>query len=128
MHILKMMLVLTAFDTKCTAVAFQPCPQRTTRMTTLRSARDSDDTRVRLAVLETKMNSMGKTLGRIELSGKNQLQRIELSGKTKLKDVKTGVEEDIGSLKTDLEAVQTEVKKDIGSFKEVRTELKIVED
>jgi hypothetical protein len=82
MHIPMMMLVLTAFDTKCTVVALQPRPQRTTRMMTSRFSHDSGDVRVRLAVLETNMNSMGKTL-----------ERIELSGKTEVNDVKTEVEE-----------------------------------
>jgi hypothetical protein len=128
-----LLLALTAFGTECTMLAFQPRPQHTNRMTALRFTHDSDDMRVRLAVLETNMNSMGKTLERIELCEKTELkevknelkevrvrvaaieinmnsmgktlQRIELSGKKELKEVKTEVEEVNGSLQTELKGV-----------------------
>jgi hypothetical protein len=65
MRIPMMLLALTAFNTKCTIMAFQPRPQRTARMTTLRF--QYDEVRVGVAVLENNMNYMGKRLERIEL-------------------------------------------------------------
>lgn len=62
---------------------FQPGPQRTTRMPTLRFSNDSDGVRVRVAALETNMNSMGKTLERIELSRKTGHKEVN----TELKEM-----------------------------------------
>jgi hypothetical protein len=98
MHIPMMMLVLTAFDTKCTVVAFQPRPQRTSSSrfdsAMSRFSHDSDDMRVRLAVLETNMNLMGKTLERIEKD---------------IGEVRTEPKKDIGSLETEVEEVNGRV-------------------
>jgi tetrahydromethanopterin S-methyltransferase subunit G len=66
MRIPVMLLGLMAFDTKCAITAFQPRPQRTACMTTLRFQHSSDDLPVRVAVLEDRMDAMTKTLERIE--------------------------------------------------------------
>jgi hypothetical protein len=93
----KMLLALTAFDMKCTTMAFQPHPQHTARMMTLRFQHDSHDERL-VRALEDNTS----TLKRIELAMGSM--------KTELKEVEKNLKDDIGSLKTEL-------KGDIASLK-----------
>jgi hypothetical protein len=66
-------LALLAFDAKCTAMAFQPRPQRATRpMTTLRSQHDSDDERSEiLERMELSTDNMELRIDNMELSTDN---------------------------------------------------------
>jgi hypothetical protein len=71
-----MLLAVTAFDAKYTAMAFQPRPQRAARvMTTLRSQHDSDDER--LTAIDTKLAVLDSTAVRTETDIKEMKSDIK---------------------------------------------------
>jgi hypothetical protein len=117
MRIPMMLLGLMAFNTKCTMMAFQPRPQRTARMTTLRFQHSSDDLPVRVAVLETSMNAMTKTLERIESKIDTTLDEIDTKIDRKIaeldKEIDRKIEREIERTDTKIERSESLAKTDI---------------
>jgi hypothetical protein len=77
--IMLLALALLAFNTKCTAMAFQPRPQRATRlMATLRSQHDSDNERSEiLERMELSTDNMELRIDNMELSTDNMELSID---------------------------------------------------
>jgi chaperonin cofactor prefoldin len=117
MRIPMMLVGLMAFDTKCTVMAFQPRPQRTTRMTTLRSQNSPDDLPVKVAVLENRMDWMMKTLERIESKIDTKIDELEKQIDRKIERMESLTKMDIETMesltKMDIETMESLTKMDI---------------